>query len=155
VKNQTVCSSFLGFSSAQISTVLCCLYSVVSGGEQVSRHCIFISLSRLYIMKSTNYEVHLNNFSCDLGPDVTFRSGLSKQSCPVTRHAGAWGEWRYSSYSFLTSALDGSEWSASRPGRALSRLKDPRYPLYRRLGQILFPLRGSNPGRPVRRHYTD
>jgi hypothetical protein len=29
------------------------------------------------------------------------------------------GERRYSSYSFPTSALDGGEWSASRPGRAL------------------------------------
>jgi hypothetical protein len=44
------------------------------------------------------------------------------------------GERRYSSYSFLTSALHGSEWSALRPGRALPRGKDPRYPLYRRLG---------------------
>jgi hypothetical protein len=44
------------------------------------------------------------------------------------------GERKYSSYSFLTSALDGGEWSASRPGRALPRGKDPRYPLYRRLG---------------------
>jgi hypothetical protein len=41
---------------------------------------------------------------------------------------------RYSSYSLLTSALDGGEWSASRPGRALPRGKDPQYPLYRRLG---------------------
>jgi hypothetical protein len=47
---------------------------------------------------------------------------------------GAWGERRYSSYSFLTSALDRGEWSASRPGRALPQRKDPRYPLYRRLG---------------------
>jgi hypothetical protein len=44
------------------------------------------------------------------------------------------GERRYSSYSFTTSALDGGEWSASRPGRSLPRGKDPRYPLYRRLG---------------------
>jgi hypothetical protein len=59
---------------------------------------------------------------------------LSK-SCPATRHGGTWGEKRYSSYSFLTSALDGGEWSASRPGRALyPRGKDPRYPLDRRLG---------------------
>jgi hypothetical protein len=29
------------------------------------------------------------------------------------------GEMRYSSYSYLTSALDGGEWSASRSGRAL------------------------------------
>jgi hypothetical protein len=28
-----------------------------------------------------------------------------------------YGEWRYSSAVFLTSALDGSEWPASRPGR--------------------------------------
>jgi hypothetical protein len=50
------------------------------------------------------------------------------------------------------------------------RVKDPRYPLYRRLGgprvgldteareKILFPCRGSNPDRPVVqpvvRHYT-
>jgi hypothetical protein len=31
----------------------------------------------------------------------------SKHSSPATRHDGAWGERRYSSYSFLTSALDG------------------------------------------------
>jgi hypothetical protein len=31
----------------------------------------------------------------------------------------AWGERRYSLYSFTTSALDGGEWSVSRPGRAL------------------------------------
>jgi hypothetical protein len=30
------------------------------------------------------------------------------------------GEGRYSSYSFSTSALDGGEWSASRPGRAFT-----------------------------------
>jgi hypothetical protein len=50
------------------------------------------------------------------------------------RHVGDKGEWRYSSYSFLTSALDGGEWSASRPGRSLSPEKDPRYPLDSRLG---------------------
>jgi hypothetical protein len=31
----------------------------------------------------------------------------------------------YSSYSFSTSALDGGEWSASRPGRALPPGKGP------------------------------
>jgi hypothetical protein len=36
-------------------------------------------------------------------------------SCPTTCHEGAWGEKMYSSYPFLTSALDGGEWSASRP----------------------------------------
>jgi hypothetical protein len=35
--------------------------------------------------------------------------------------------------SFLTSALDGDEWAASRPGRFI-RGENPRHPLYRRLG---------------------
>jgi hypothetical protein len=38
---------------------------------------------------------------------------------------GGGGEKRKSSYSFLTSALDGGEWSASRPGRALPPGKGP------------------------------
>jgi hypothetical protein len=92
------------------------------------------------------------------------------KSSPSTRHGGAWGERRYSPYSFSTSALDGGEWSASRPGRALPRGKDPRYPLYRGWvgpragldtedrGKTLCPCRGSNPDRPVVqpavRHYT-
>jgi hypothetical protein len=37
------------------------------------------------------------------------------KSCPTTRHGGTWGERRYSSYSFLTSALDGGEWKCSAP----------------------------------------
>jgi hypothetical protein len=57
-----------------------------------------------------------------------------KQSSPAKRHGDAWGERRYRSYSFTTSALDGVVWSASRPGRALAPGKDPRYPLYRMLG---------------------
>jgi hypothetical protein len=32
-------------------------------------------------------------------------------------------------YSFMTSALDGGEWSASRPGRALSPGKGPPVPI--------------------------
>jgi hypothetical protein len=49
----------------------------------------------------------------------------------TTRHEGAWGERMYSSYSFKTSALDGGEWSASRPGRAIDLGKGRQYPLYR------------------------
>jgi hypothetical protein len=70
------------------------------------------------------------------------------------------GERKYSSYTLLTSALDGGEWLASRPGRALPPGKDPRYPLdrlagpqiwfrHRCLGKVLCLCRGSNPGRPV------
>jgi hypothetical protein len=50
--------------------------------------------------------------------DVSLQRTIQK-SGPVTLHRGALGERRYSSYSFLTSALEGGEWSASRPGRAL------------------------------------
>jgi hypothetical protein len=79
------------------------------------------------------------------------------------------GERMLSSYSFLTSAIDGGEWSASRPDRALPREKDPRYTLDRRLGgpqswsgkeargNILYLRPGSNPYRSlvesVVRHY--
>jgi hypothetical protein len=51
-----------------------------------------------------------------------------------TRHAGDKRERRYSSNSFVTSALDGGEWSASRPGRVLPPGKYSRYPLTRRQG---------------------
>jgi hypothetical protein len=41
------------------------------------------------------------------------------------RHEGFLGEWRYSSMHTLTSALDGGEWSASRPGRFTPRERAP------------------------------
>jgi hypothetical protein len=47
-------------------------------------------------------------------------------------HYAPWrrlGGGKFSSYSFSTSALDGGEWSASRPGRALVPGKGPRYPM--------------------------
>jgi hypothetical protein len=50
-------------------------------------------------------------------------------SCPTTRYEGAWGERIYGSYSFLTSALDAGEGSASRPNRALPPGKRPPVPI--------------------------
>jgi hypothetical protein len=44
------------------------------------------------------------------------------------------GERRNSSYSFLTSARDGGEWSASRPGRALPPGKGPTAPIVQEAG---------------------
>jgi hypothetical protein len=76
-------------------------------------------------------------------------------------HAGAKGERIKSSHSLLTLALDGGQLSASRPGRALSRKRNPEV---HRIGgwvglrtcldtgtrqKILRPCLGSNPGRPV------
>jgi len=90
---------------------------------------------------------------------------------PATCYGGAWGERRYSSNSFSTSALDGGEWSASRSGRTWAPGKGPPVPLYRRRGgpqsqsghrleEHSFRLcRGSNLDRPVvhpvARHYSD
>jgi hypothetical protein len=50
------------------------------------------------------------------------------------RHKGVLGEWRYSSTHPLTSALDGGEWSAPRPGCFTPRERAPWYPLDRKLG---------------------
>jgi hypothetical protein len=41
------------------------------------------------------------------------------------RHEGVSGEWRYSSTQSLSSALDGGEWSTSRPGRFTLRGRTP------------------------------
>jgi hypothetical protein len=57
-----------------------------------------------------------------------------KQSSPATRHGGAWGESRYSVYSYLTSALDSGEWSASHPGRDLPPGKEPPVPIGQEAG---------------------
>jgi hypothetical protein len=81
-------------------------------------------------------------------------------------------ERKYSSYSFLPSALDRGEWSASRPGRALAPGKRPPVPIVQEAGWAPEPVwtqrleeksfrlcQGSNFQRPVvqpvARHYTD
>jgi hypothetical protein len=103
--------------------------------------------------------------------DVTSKENKS-QICPTTRHEGAWGERRYSSYSFSTSALDADEWSASCTGRALAPGKGPPVPTGQEAGWAPEPVwtqrleeksfrlyRGSNldcpVAQPVARHYTD
>jgi hypothetical protein len=53
---------------------------------------------------------------------MTNRKNIRKKKGKAVRYApyrDSLGDRRYSSYSFLTSALEGGEWSASRPGRAL------------------------------------
>jgi hypothetical protein len=44
------------------------------------------------------------------------------------------GDRRYSSYSFTISALDGGEWSVSRPGPALPPGKGPPVPIVQEAG---------------------
>jgi hypothetical protein len=62
------------------------------------------------------------------------------KSGPCTCHRGAKGERRYSSYSFLTSALDEGEWSASRPGRALPPGKGLPLPVVKEAGRVSEPV---------------
>jgi hypothetical protein len=50
------------------------------------------------------------------------------------------GERRKSYYSFLTSALDGGEWSASRPGRDLLPGKGPPVPIGQEAGWVPKPV---------------
>jgi hypothetical protein len=81
-------------------------------------------------------------------------------------------ETSYSSYSFSTLAIDGGEWSASRPSRALAPGKGPPVSSVQEAGWAPEPVstqrlqeksyrlcRGSNPDRPVvqtvARYYTD
>jgi hypothetical protein len=101
--------------------------------------------------------------------DVT-KSKSKKKSSPSARHGGAWGggEEVYSSYSFTTSALDGVEWSASRPVRALLPGKGPPVPILQEAGWAPEPVwtqrleeKFSAPAgdrtpivQPVVRHYT-
>ena len=84
---------------------------------------------------------------------------------PSIGHEGPQGEQRYSSTLFLTSALEGGEGSASRPGRNLPPGKT-RYPLYTRLGVFqgrsgqvrkISPPPGFDPRtvQPVGSRYTD
>jgi hypothetical protein len=67
---------------------------------------------------------------------VEWSSRAIDKKAKQSRYTPWWrlGERRYSSYSFLTSALDGGEWLASRLGRALLRGKDPPVPIVEEAG---------------------
>jgi hypothetical protein len=120
----------------------------------------------LYFIASINWS---NFFSFLLGVRALFgarvfeRLKKLKLSHYTTRRR--LGERRYSSYSLSTSALDGCEWSASRPDRDLAPGKAPPVPIVQeagwapepvwtqRLKEIFLILLGidlRSPGRPVR-----
>jgi hypothetical protein len=94
-------------------------------------------------------------------PELHSSLQKKKKISPATCHSGAWGQRRYSSYTFLTSVLHGGEWSASRPVRTLPREKipgthctggwvGPRAGLDTEVrGDILCPCRESKPDRSV------
>jgi hypothetical protein len=88
---------------------------------------------------------------------------------PLRSIEAHFGDMRYSSYSLLSSALEGAEWSASRPGRALPPGKEPPVPIVQEAGWAPEPvwtqrLEGKSSAsvgdrtpavQPVVRHYTD
>jgi hypothetical protein len=97
---------------------------------------------------------------------VLSTSGIYRYSSPATRQGGDWGERRYSCYSSLTSALDGSEWSASRPSRALPpgkgspvpTVKETKWapePVWTQMLEKKNPLPLSEIEPQIFRHYTD
>jgi len=75
-------------------------------------------------------------------PQEQFCSMIVKNSCPTTRHGGACGERRYSSYSILASAL---EWSLSRPSRYLPPRKRPPVPIVQEAGWASEPVWTQRP----------
>jgi hypothetical protein len=77
---------------------------------------------------------------------VGYRVCKGKVSCTATRHEGALGGGMYSSYLFLTSALDGGEWSASRLDRALPPGKGPPVPITHWIGGWVGPRAGLDAG---------
>jgi hypothetical protein len=95
------------------------LFSVVTS--------IFITLPKL-LQTSTMYYNFGNEEFYFPSESVNRKLNIIKKlSCYMPwRHMG---ERRYSSYSYLTLALDGGKWSASCPGCTF-----PQYPLARRLG---------------------
>jgi hypothetical protein len=110
-----------------------------AGGENVSfvcgggRNCLYFHSSsnedwwipRVWYSCRRNYYTEVN---CSFLNVTIWVSCVKVKSSPATHHGSIWGERRYSSYSFSTSALDGGEWSASRPGRALLPGKGPPVP---------------------------
>jgi hypothetical protein len=115
----------------------------------------------------------LSNEISSFRPTVTLNKlTLKLKLSHYTPRGRLGGARRYTSYSFSTSALDGGEWSASRPARALAPGKGPPVLIVQVVGWAHEPVwtqkleekffrlyRGSNLDRrvvqPVARHYTD
>jgi hypothetical protein len=98
-----------------------------------------------------------------------FDTSKKGKAVPLRSIEAHLGDRRYSSYSFLSLALEGGEWSASRPGRALPPGKEPPVPTVQEAGWAPEPVwtqrleersRASVGDRTpavqsVIRHYTD
>jgi hypothetical protein len=93
-------------------------------------------LQEEYIMNTAKYETGKKfSWHAMITIYISIRIVLVKR-CTATAMQATRGRggMNYSSYSYLTWALDGDQWSASCPGRALPPGKYLGYHLYRRLG---------------------
>jgi hypothetical protein len=113
----------------------------------------FYETTRRYIPEGRRWEPETSQNLTYLKHEIFCKKRkLSRYAMQAPRERGV-----YSSYSFLTSALEQVKWLSSRPDRALRPGKAHRHQLDRRLcgldtqarGKILCLCRGSNPGRPV------
>jgi hypothetical protein len=92
----------------------------------------FISLSKaLQLLLQANKAMPPLSWESNEQYSVTGKKG---KVVPLRSIEALLGERRYSSYSFLTSALEGGEWSASRHGRALPPGKQPPVPTVQEAG---------------------
>jgi hypothetical protein len=83
------------------------------------------------------------HWSTGTEPGVTWGWSPSRDKLNMS-HWTPWrylGERKYSSYSFLTSALNGDVWSESRPGRALPPGTGPPVPIGQEAGWAPEPVR--------------
>jgi hypothetical protein len=99
----------------------CCQRQDTSTREGTSRQPMFLTERRTLLLL--------------LSPIILLLSRVVKvKSSPSTRHGGAWGERRYSSYSFTTSALDGVSGQHHDPAALYPPGKGPPVPIVQEAG---------------------
>jgi hypothetical protein len=98
-----------------------------SGGTYNVMFSIYVSRT---LSNSIGFRNKLPPFLCPLNRLVLVAKFMVKTNLflcfnRAPRHESVLGEWGYSSTHFLTSVLDGDEWSASSPGHFTPREKAP------------------------------
>jgi hypothetical protein len=85
------------------------------------------------------------SFELNIFAHLQYSKGKKGKVVPLRSIEAHLGDRRYSSYSFLTSELEGGEWSASRPGRALPPGKEPPVPTLHEAGWAPEPVWTQRP----------
>jgi hypothetical protein len=101
------------------------------GGLVVQYHLQTCRGSTRFLCGITSSSTTIERIAIKLGTNIIKKI---RKSCPATSHEGVCRERRYSSYSFSTSDVDRSEWSASRRSRALPPGKGPPVPIVQNAG---------------------